>query len=131
MTVAELEARCSVLEPGVVLLREVANGTAETYEVMTDRAIELGSQFGRFALVVDLEDVSVRPKAGYLEQIKRSMVVAEHLAVTQPRSAFLRIVAGFVIARMSSKTSSHDSIAAATVACRRALRAAEQSTEVR
>jgi hypothetical protein len=121
MTVAELQARCEVLEPGIILLREVANGTGDTYRVMVDRVLELGAAFDEFAIVADLTDVSVRPSGRYLEQIRRSMKASTHLAVTRPRSAFLRVVADFVIARFSNKTSSHDSIESAVATCRSRL----------
>lgn len=120
-TVGELQARVEVLEPGIILLREVANGTGDTYRVMVDRALELGATFDEFALVVDLTHVSVRPSGRYLEQIRRSMKASVHLAVTRPRSAFLRVVADFVIARFSNKTSSHDSIESAAATCRARL----------
>lgn len=121
ISVAELQARVEVLEPGIILLREVANGTGDTYRVMVDRVIELGAAFDEFAIVVDLTDVSVRPSGRYLEQIRRSMKASVHLAVTRPRSAFLRVVADFVIARFSNKTSSHDSIESAVATCRARL----------
>ena len=128
VTVAELEERCTVVEPGIVLLREPPNNTLETYEVLLERAFVLGKQFDRWAMVVDLTEVTERPKGRYLEFIRESSINhlgnpghPLHLATTQPGSAFLRSVLGFVLGRMSRRTSVHPTREAAIGACRSAL----------
>ncbi len=121
MTVRELYDRVEVLEPGIIMIREVQNGTGGTFGTMLERCLELAKPFERFAIVVDLTEVSVRPKALYLDEIRRAMEAGVHLAVTRPDNAFLRVVAGFVLARFSAKTSSHDTREQAVAACREAL----------
>ena len=122
-TVSELRARCSVLEPGIVLMRETPNGTADTYEVLIARCNELGARFERFAVVVDLTDLNVRPRGRYLERIRESLRgPAVHFAVTQPGSPFLRTVLGFVLGRVSPLTSVHPNLEAALAAARTLMR---------
>jgi hypothetical protein len=124
ISVGELEARCSVIEPGIVLLREVPQNTSDTYAVMIRRCRELGEAFERWVLVVDLTDATERPKGRYLEAIKECFSGPKpilHLATTQPGSAFLRAVAGFVLARASKNTSAHPTLDAAVTAARKVL----------
>src|SRR5262245_15776092 len=98
VTVTEIEARCVVLEPGIVLMREVPNGTAETYDVLIRRCNQLGAEFERFVILVVLTDVTERPKGRYLASIRQSLRgPAAHFAVTQPGSSFLRTVLRFVL----------------------------------
>jgi hypothetical protein len=122
-SVSELRARCSMLEPGIVLMREAPNGTAETYEVLIARCNELGAQFEQFAIVVDLSDMNVRPRGRYLERIRQALHgPAVHYAVTQPGNAFMRTVLGFVLGRFSSRTSVHPDREAALAAARKLVR---------
>src|SRR5262245_7282529 len=132
VTVAELHARCSVVEPGVVLLREVPNNTVDTYEVLIDRAFEIGVEFDRWTMVVDLSEVTERPKGKYLALIRERSInplgspgAPVHLATTQPGSIFLRAVLAYVLGRMSPRTSVHPTRDAALAACRTALARAE------
>jgi hypothetical protein len=104
-----------------VSIREVPHGTAETYEVLLARALEIGGDIGRFALVVDLTEVSERPRGRYLEAIRRSIDLPVHLAVTQPGNAFLRGVLRFVLARISGHTSVHATLEGAIDAAKAAL----------
>lgn len=121
-TVGALHARCSVIEPGIVLMREIPDATAEAFDVLFARSCELGSAFERFVIVVDLSEALERPKGAYLEAIRRSFDgPAMHHAVTQPGRALMRIVVGFVLSRMTDKSSVHASVAAATDAMRRIL----------
>jgi hypothetical protein len=121
ITVAELEARVSLLEPALVSMREVADGTAETYEVMIARALELARPFGAFAMVVDLTEVTKRPRGRYLQMILHSIEDPVHIAVVQPGNLFLRGVLRFILARMSNRTSVHATRDAATAVARAQL----------
>lgn len=124
MSVGELEARCSVVEPGIVVLREVPNNTGETYEVMLRRSLELGADFEKFVLVVDLTEATERPKGRYLELIRSCFDGPKpplHLATSQPGKPFLRAVVAFVLARISKYTSAHQSYDSAVAAARQVL----------
>jgi len=128
MTVAELEARISLIEPSLVLMREVPNGTAETFEVLLARAAELGADFDRWTMVVDLSEVTERPRGRYLEMIRRESIgkigkdgEPIYMAAVQPGSAFMRTVLSFVLGRMSTLVSVHATREGAIAACRDAL----------
>lgn len=133
VSVAELLPRCAILEPGIVLQREPPHNTLDTYDVLVERVFELAKDFDRWALVVDLSEVTERPKGRYLERIReRALSDLDtpghpiHLAITQPGSIFLRTVLGFVLGRMSRHTSVHPTREAAISACRNALAAREE-----
>jgi hypothetical protein len=131
ISVADLEARCSVVEPGVVLVREIPNNTAEAFEVLMECARELARPFERWAMIVDLTETTERPKGRYLEiirsEIRRTGSVGTpfHTGAIRPSGAFLRTVTRFVIERMSPHVTIHGSRPSALAACRDALRAAE------
>lgn len=119
---AELQSRCSVLEPGIVLMREIPDANAEAFDVLFERSCELGAAFERFVIIVDLSEAAERPKGAYLEAIRRSFDgPALHHAVTQPGRAIMRIVVGFVLGRMTEKSSVHASVEDATEAMRKIL----------
>jgi len=128
MTVAELEARVALLEPRVVLMREVPHATAETFAVLIDRARELGSQFDRWVMIVDLSEVTERPRGHYLQMIRRDVLSKVgpagpiiYLSVVQPGNAFMRTILGFVLGRVSRHITVHGNREAALAACREAL----------
>jgi hypothetical protein len=123
LTVAELHRRCSVVEPGIVLMREIPGGTAQALRVMSERVRELGRPFGAFAVVVDLTEVDMRPKGDYLVAIRESVVEPAHTALTQPGSAFMRGVLRFVMGFLSNKASVHATIDEAVARARAALAA--------
>jgi hypothetical protein len=128
ISVEDLEARCAVIEPGIVLLREVPGNTSETYEVMIRRARVLGASFDQYALVVDLAEATERPKGRYMDLIREGFSRPDapvHLATNQPGSAFLRTVAAFVLARTSRNTSTHPNLDEAIATARERLAAAK------
>lgn len=129
VTVEELEARCSIVEPGIVLLREMPHNTAETYETMSRRARALGAEFDRYALVIDLSEATERPKGRYMDIIRAQFAAADapvHLATTLPGSGFMRTVAAFVLARASKNTSTHGTLDEAIATARAKLRDASR-----
>ena len=105
--VGALRKRVSILEPGIVLLREAPNGTYETYSVLLERAKELGRGFDDYALVVDLSEATERPRGRYLELIRRSSDEPVHVALTQPGGGLLRAALRFVIGGFSRRGSTH------------------------
>jgi hypothetical protein len=117
----ESSSRCWAQERGIVVLREVARGSAEQYTKLCERAFELGGEWERFALVLDLSDMASRPRGAYLQALRDSLLKPIHLAVVQPRSVMLRIVAGFLFGRMP-RVSIHSSFEAALVSARAAVK---------
>ena len=128
MTVAEVAGRVSVLESGLLLMREVPNGTEETFEILLESANLLAADFDRWAMVVDLSEVTERPRGRYLEMIRRESIgkigkdgQPIYMAAVQPGNAFMRTVLSFVLGRMSQLVSVHSTRDAAVAACRDAL----------
>lgn len=137
-TVAELEARCSIIEPGIVLLREPPHNNADTFEVVLDRTWQLGTQFDRWACLTDLSETTERPTGRYLQTIRRRCIAKLgqpgeplHIAIVQPSSTFLRSVLGFVLGRMSEHATVHATRDAALKACRDALAVDQESVRER
>ncbi len=99
---ADLHERVSVIEDGIILIREVPFGTAETWLTMADRGGEIGRRFGKFCWVVDVTYVNERPKGNYLETIKNSLLDPDlvWLFLVIPVGAITRTVARFVVGMM-------------------------------
>lgn len=55
-TVRELRDRVTMLEPSIVLMREIDKGTPETLAVLVAAIEELATELGAFGLVLDLSD---------------------------------------------------------------------------
>jgi hypothetical protein len=122
ITVAELHRRCAVLEPGIVLYHEIPDGTAETFEVMLERVYELGAQFERFAIVIDMTESTTRPRGRHFELILRALKRgAIHHAGVQPGRELLRQVNNFIMKRINRDISLHGSRAEALQAAQTAL----------
>jgi hypothetical protein len=122
ITLADLRARCSVLEPGIVQMREIPNGSVDAFIFMVDHCYTLGAAFDRFAFVIDLAEATVRPSGKYLEEIWRGFRRgAIHHAYIQPGSGFMRAVLRFVLGRAKANTSVHGTQAEAIAAARRAI----------
>ena len=101
ITVGELRARCRLLEPGLVSIRHPSHGSAESFTVLVDRAIELAHPNKRFAIVNDLTEAKQRPRGQYQEAIiDLASSVGIHWANVWPSSAFTRVVARFIGARL-------------------------------
>jgi hypothetical protein len=123
ITVAELQARCEVIEPGIILIRQPIQCTGDTLEVLAERAQELGASFERFAVVSDFGEVLDRPKGDYLHNLIRiARAVGVHWACVEPRKAFLRTVLRFVLARIGyANATIHANVDEAIAAARSAL----------
>lgn len=130
ITVGELHARCTLLEPGIICIRHPSFGSAETFTMLVERAIELANPSTRFAIVNDLTETKQRPRGAYQEAIiDMASSVGVHWANVWPSSAFTRVVARFIGARLmrpSGKArgvtwSFHDALDEARQAARAAL----------
>ena len=69
MTVGSLRERCSVLEPGVILVREAPRSNADVFLTFMAAARDLGAPFDQFVIVNDLTDAKTRPKGEHLAAI--------------------------------------------------------------
>jgi hypothetical protein len=130
ITVGELHSRCTLLEPGIICIRHPSFGSAETFTLLVERAVELARPSQRFAIVNDLTESKQRPRGAYQEAIiDMASSVGVHWANVWPSSAFTRVVARFIGARLmrpSGKAagvtwSFHDSFDDARQAARNAL----------
>jgi hypothetical protein len=122
-TRGELDQRVSVLSPGIVLIRDYPTATAETWEHQARRGQALGSEFGRFVMVLDLSEAAGRPKGAHKEMIQRSyaeFLLPEHVAVVQPGSAIMRSVLRFIVSPIMKKVTVHPTLEEAVAAARKA-----------
>jgi hypothetical protein len=132
ITVAELLARCEVVEPGIVAIHHPPHATAHTFRVLVEGASELATPFKRFAILNDLTETKHRPRGEYLDAIVHAAsTVSVHWANIWPSNAFVRTVARFVSARLlrpkkgeAVAFSFHDNRESALQAARAALRKA-------
>jgi hypothetical protein len=129
ITVRELRARVTSIEPGVVQLRELDGATVETLTIMGKRIAELTRDLDRYSILVDLSDASGATTAEYRRFIPQFFTnmhergALKHVAVTFYGNAAVRIASKFLIARMMSVPFSiHGNRAQALQAARDALR---------
>jgi hypothetical protein len=118
------------MEPGLVRIRHPSHGSAATFTVLVERAVELAAPFKHFAIINDLTESTQRPRGDYQEAIlDLASSTGVHWANVWPSNGFTRIVARFIAARLmrpSGKAagvtwSFHDSIEDAKRAARAAL----------
>lgn len=128
VSVGELQARCRVVEPGVVYFLEIPNGTVEAFEVSMETLRDLAKDFERFVVLVDLTEAS-RPRPDLIEYIIRCIqTVGIHWCAIKPGNRFMRSVIQFVVARMAgvrSRVTLHESMDDALAAARTALKNAQ------
>lgn len=108
ITVAELHARVSMPEPGVIVLREIDMGTPATLAAMGARIEELAAGLEAFGLVVDLSDSTGGTSTEYRRFLpeyfqglsKRADGRMKHIAVAFLGNPLARVVTRFVIGRI-------------------------------
>ena len=108
MTVAELRARVSVVEPGVILMREIDQGTPETLAIMGNALKEAAREMDVYGIVLDLEDSSGNISAeyrrfipSYFDELWRASEGSfKLLAVAFSGNPVSRVVTKFLIGRM-------------------------------
>jgi hypothetical protein len=110
-TVRELHERVSVLEPGIVLMREIDRGSPETLAVIIDAIEAAAKDFQVYCLVLDLGDAAGSPLTGeYRSSIprqfeglhQRSRGRLKQIAVAFDANPVVRIISKFLIARMTN-----------------------------
>ncbi|MCA9625778.1 MAG: hypothetical protein KC731_42440 [Myxococcales bacterium] len=111
----ELRARVSVLEPGVVMVREIPEATADTFRFEMEVARELGRAFSEYVLIIDLAEAT-RPRPDVIEEIiEGNRDVGVQWCVVQNTSRIMAAVTRFVLSklagsRIKTKTTVHTSL---------------------
>jgi hypothetical protein len=122
LRVEAIKDRCRLVEPGIVLVQHPPESNAAVFDVQMRAVLDIAEPFKRYVIVNDLAELSHRPKGEHFEAIVHAVnTMSLHWAIVQPRSAFLRIVARFLLARVTRAGvgwSVHDSIDSAVAAAR-------------
>jgi hypothetical protein len=108
--VSELRSRVSVLEPRIVLMREIDMGTPETLQAMSARIEEIAESYDAYGIVLDLTDVTGATTAEYrryipkhfLDMHTRSRGRLKLVAVAFFGNPVARVATKFLVARMSA-----------------------------
>ena len=128
VTVRELRARVTSIDPRVVLLRELDGATVETLTIMGQVIDELTRGLDGYSVLIDLSDASGMTTLEYRRFIPQFFTKLheqgglKHVAVAFYGNAAVRIASKFLIARMMSVPFSiHANRAQALHAARAAL----------
>jgi hypothetical protein len=108
-TRAALRERVSVLEPRVLLMREVDAGTRATLDAMGEAIVELTENLGSYGLVVDLSEARGTLTADYrryipqfFEQLRTRSAELRHIGLVFEANPVVRIATKFLVARMTA-----------------------------
>ena len=107
-SVEKLHDRVSVLEPGILLMREIADGDGTTLSTMLQRVEELATGLDRYGLVIDLDGAKGRISSDYRREVPRQITAFWQrsdgrlcvVAVTMLTNPVTRVVAKFIIGRI-------------------------------
>jgi hypothetical protein len=132
VTVGYVQSRCRIVEPGVVLLREMPRSTLGSFAVAMDALVDLARPFRCFAIVNDVTEATHRPKGAYHDAIvKAATTVGVHWSIVISGNLLVRTISRFIMGRVmrdGAKAgitwSVHDSVDGAIVAARAAVRRA-------
>ena len=104
-TIDQLHQRVSIVDEGIVLIREVPDGTGEIWEALALRGKAVAQRFGKYCWVVDISMVNIRPKGTYLESVRRNIASsdAEWIYLVTPVGSILRTIAKFAVGFMIKK----------------------------
>jgi len=107
-TLEALRQRVSVLEPRILLMREVDAGTPATLDAMGETIIELTASLDDYGLVVDLSEAQGTLTADYrryipefFERLRARSARLRHIAVVFEANPVVRIATKFLVARMT------------------------------
>ena len=118
-----VRSRVVEAERGVFVIRELNDGTVDTWLMMVGRLHELTAQVDRWAVILDLTEVPGRPKGEYREAISSSLqqFEAQHIAFVQPGNILLRSVLRFLVSNVTKRSSVHKDFEGALETARRRL----------
>jgi len=125
-THAQLRDRVEVVEPGIVLFRELPGGDADNFRAELEIVKEHGEAMGDYVVIIDLSEAT-RPGAGLLEVLFDAMrnVGIHWCAIQTSKSKVMKAVVEFVLRRASRGTATtvHDSREEAVAKARSVLAA--------
>lgn len=119
VSLQQLDERVTVVEPGIVMLNELQQGTRETLHQFGEIMREKANGFERYVHLVDLSNVAI-PSAEYRETIVEWMKLQPcvHTCFVQPGFIVVRVALRFMIGRAGTSMSIHASLDEAVVAAR-------------
>jgi len=108
-TAEELRGRVTLVEPRIVVMREMTKPTTATLKVMTQRVEELLQGLEAFGMIIDLSDNQGYTTSEYRRFIPayfadftaRSKGALKMIAVVFVGNPVLRVAANFIVARVS------------------------------
>ncbi|MCA9619787.1 MAG: hypothetical protein KC731_12260 [Myxococcales bacterium] len=106
-----IRARAEILEPGILLLRELPNSNAAVLAVLIDHAKELVAKEEDCVVIIDLTEATSRPDPAMMRVISDSASdFGIHVACVQPSSIVVKAVLKFVFGRVAGimNNSIHD-----------------------
>lgn len=128
-----LEARCEVLEPGIVRIREVPGGRLGPFETLLEIAHERGSVFPEYVVLLDLSEAN-RPSAELIDNMSRLFAKgAKSWCVNMEGANRVLVAAGEFLLRRFSKlpitvhTTTKDALEAARAQLRESATSAQIS----
>jgi hypothetical protein len=124
--------RCTLVEPGIVMMRELPRSNLETFHVFMETVQEHARPFKRFAIVNDLTEATNRPQGEYSQAIiKAATTIGVHWAIVLSGNFILMTISRFIMGRLlrdgvkaGVTWSVHDNVPAAIAAARAALQRA-------
>jgi len=99
-TVAQLRERVSVVEPGIIRLREIPDSNAEAFTVLAKIVGEKSKDFDVHISIVDLGEATARPDPAMMKAIVDSgALLGDCTIAVRPTSAVIRAILRFVTNR--------------------------------
>jgi hypothetical protein len=122
-TIDELNRRVTVIGDGIILLREIPNGTGEVWAALCARAREIAEGFPTSCWIVDITMVNNRPKGTYLESVRQNVATsgAKWLFLVTPPGSILQTIAKFAVGLMIKQVTFVPSVEEGIVAARSKL----------
>lgn len=109
ITVQALIERVSILEPGMVLMREVDRATPDSLRVMTHEIERVAEDFDAWVLVLDLSDAKGSITAEYrkfipkhFEELYNRSGKLRQVGVALAGNPIVRVISKFLIGRITN-----------------------------
>ena len=124
ITLDEIYARVTVVEPGIIRFQEVKHATPESLRLFGEQIRERGGPFGTFVLIVDLSE-STRPDPDFREVMVDWMreQPAFHQCFVRPKNNLQRVALRFMLGRSGISVTVHDELEEAIDCAREVLMA--------